>query len=275
MPEAIQSSKVTLIGFPYDASSSFLRGAASAPSLIRQALFSPATNSWSEVQIDVINEGILFDAGDIVTLNETCVREQVEDQITQIFESGGLPLSLGGDHSLTFPILCALGQRYSDLTLVQFDAHPDLYDEFEGDRFSHACQFARIMEKNLVRRLVQIGIRTMNKHQQIQADRFGIEVIDMRAWERGIRPALGGKIYLSIDMDAFDPAFAPGVSHREAGGLTSRDVINAIQILPGKLIGADIVEFNPTQDSSGITAHLCAKLVKELVSRMLQNDLMG
>jgi arginase family enzyme len=156
------------------------------------------------------------------------------------------------------------------LTILHFDAHPDLYQDLAGDALSHACPFARIMEDGLAKHLVQVGIRTMSGHQRAQADRFGVEVIDMRAWAAGVRPTLQGPLYVSIDMDAFDPAFAPGVSHFEPGGLTAREVITLLQHLPGPLVGADVVEFNPSRDPIGITAPLCAKLVKELASRMLE-----
>lgn len=92
----------------------------------------------------------------------------------------------------------------------------------------------------------------------------------MRAWTAGVRPELAGPLYVSIDMDGFDPAFAPGVSHREPGGFSARDVIAIIQSLPGLLVGADIVEFNPSQDPIGLTAPLCAKLVKQPASRMIE-----
>ena len=258
----------TLIGLPYDASSSFRGGAAEAPPRIREALRSPASNTWSEALLDVGAPEALVDAGDLDLPATPEARRLVEDHIRRILEGGGRPISLGGDHSVTYPILRALGPRCPELTLLHFDAHPDIYEEFEGDRFSHACPFARIMEEGLVRRLVQIGIRTMNAHQRAQADRYGVEVIDMRAWTAGVRPVLQGPIYVSIDMDAFDPAFAPGVSHREAGGLSAREVLGVLQTLPAPLVGADVVEFNPSQDPIGITAPLCAKLVKELVSRM-------
>jgi arginase family enzyme len=93
---------------------------------------------------------------------------------------------------VTYPILRAMSRSYASLTILHIDAHPDLYDEFEGDHFSHACPFARIMEEGVARCLVQVGIRTMNAHQRSQADRFGVEVIDMRAWEAGKRPRLDG-----------------------------------------------------------------------------------
>ena len=154
-------------------------------------------------------------------------------------------------------------------TVLHIDAHPDLYEEFEGDRYSHACPFARVMEEHLATRLVQVGIRAMTRHQREQADRHGVEVIDMRSWQSGVRPTTSGPVYMSIDLDGIDPAHTPGVSHREPGGLTVRDVIGLVQGIEGTLLGADIVEFNPSQDVGGLTAHVAAKLVKETAARML------
>ena len=256
----------TLIGLPYDASSSYLRGPAQAPAAIREALHCDSSNAWTEALQDLAG---LADAGDLALPASGEARALIEQGIRGLLERGDRPIALGGDHSVTYPVLRALGPRHPELTILHFDAHPDLYQDFEGDPHSHACPFARIMEDGLARRLVQVGIRTMNGHQRQQADRFGVEVIDMRAWAAGVRPVLGGPVYVSIDLDAFDPAFAPGVSHREPGGLGSREVITLLQQLPGPLVGADVVEFNPGRDPLGLTAPLCAKLVKELASRML------
>jgi arginase len=154
------------------------------------------------------------------------------------------------------------------LTVLHIDAHSDLYDEFDGDRFSHGCPFARIMEDRLAGRLIQVGIRTMNPHQRDQARRFGVEVIDMRTWLSGARPGAEGEIYLSLDLDALDPAFAPGVSHHEPGGLSVREVISLIQDIRGEVVGADVVEYNPSRDVNGVTATVAAKLVKEIAGRM-------
>jgi arginase len=162
-----------------------------------------------------------------------------------------------------------VSRSYPSLTILHIDAHPDLYDDYEGDRFSHACPFARIMEKGLARRLVQVGIRTMNEHQRRQADRFGVEVIDMRAWKTGTRLTVSGDVYLSIDLDGMDPAYAPGVSHREPGGLSVREVLTLLQDTQGTLVGADVVEYNPRQDLGGMTATAAAKIVKEIAGRML------
>ena len=256
-----------IIGLPYDASSSHLRGAAAAPPLIRAALHSTAGNWWTE---DFGNlEASLTDAGDLDLGSPVAVRERIEAGIATLLGTGARPLALGGDHSVTYPVLKAIHAHHGPCTVLHVDAHPDLYEVFDGDRYSHACPFARIMEDGLAARLVQVGIRAMNGHQRSQVDRYGVEVIDMRAWSSGARPSIEGLVYVSIDLDGIDPAHAPGVSHREPGGLTVRDVIGLVQDVGGVLLGADLVEFNPAQDVGGVTAHVAAKLVKELASRML------
>lgn len=258
----------TLIGIPYDAASSYLRGAADAPSHIRRALESPSSNAWSEALIDLGAPGVIEDAGDL-DLTHGDQSGVIERGISEVIEGGGIPISLGGDHSITYPILRAVRRRHPHLTILHLDAHADLYDEFEGDRYSHACPFARIMEEKLADRLVQVGIRTMTGHLAGQVKRFGVEVIDMRAWDAGQRPAVSGPVYLSLDLDVLDPAFAPGISHWEPGGMSVRDVIGVIQRMGGHLVGADVVELNPVRDPSGVTAMVAAKLVKEIASVML------
>jgi arginase family enzyme len=125
------------------------------------------------------------------------------------------------------------------------------------------------MEGGLVQRLVQVGIRTLNPHQREQARRFGVGVLEMKDW-RGELPALEGPLYLSLDLDVLDPAFAPGVSHHEPGGLSVREVLRIPQGLEVSLVGADIVELNPFRDVAGVTAKVATKLYKELVAQMLQ-----
>jgi agmatinase len=176
-------------------------------------------------------------------------------------------LILGGDHSISYPVLRAFGGRAEPPTVIHLDAHADLYDEFNGDRFSHACPFARIMEERLAGRLVQVGIRTLNAHQRSQAAKFGVEILGAERWRDAI-PLLGrvrGALYLSIDLDVLDPAFAPGVSHPEPGGLSVRDVLELLAAIKVPVIGADIVEYNPQNDLRDLTARVAAKFVKELV----------
>ena len=256
-----------LIGLPYDASSSFRRGAAAGPPLIRRALWSPAGNHFTENGADL---AALTDAGDLA-LSETPeeAREQIEMGVGVVLAGGFQPIALGGDHSVSYPVLRAVTAERPTLTILHIDAHGDLYDEFEGDRYSHACPFARILEDCPGVSLVQVGIRTLTPHQREQVARFGVNCIEMRHFANGARPAIDGPVYVSVDIDGLDPAYAPGVSHREPGGLSVRDVLTMIQRLRGPLVGADVVEFNPAQDLGGVTAQVAARIVRELAGQKI------
>lgn len=260
--------RIGLIGFCSDKNSSFLRGAAEAPSLIREALYCDASNLWSESGIDLGREEVFFEAGNLITDEP----KAIEDSVGALLAQGLRPLALGGDHSITYPIVKAVARAHPGLSILHFDAHPDLYDDFRGNPHSHASPFARIMEAKLARRLVQVGIRTMNGHQHEQAERFGVEVFEMKDLKDGLALQFDTPVYVSVDMDALDPAFAPGVSHREPGGLTTRQVIEIIQSINAPVVGADIVEFNPKMDPSGMTAVVCAKILKELAAKMLERQ---
>jgi len=258
--------KIALIGIPFDENSSYMRGTALAPPFIREAFYTDASNSYTESGIDLSKEGLINDRGDMIAPGF----ERIESSIAAALEEGLAPLSLGGDHSITYPILRAFRRFYPQLAILHFDAHPDLYHDFQSNPHSHASPFARIMENRLASRLVQIGIRTINAHQWEQAKQFGVEVIQMKEFQPTRIFEFQQPVYVSFDMDALDPAFAPGVAHREAGGLSTREVLQIIQSLRGKVVGADIVEFNPKMDSSGITAATCAKLLKEIASKILE-----
>jgi len=262
----------TLIGLPYDASSSYQRGPADAPPVIRDALWSPSANTWTELGVDIGVEGAITDAGDLDLsgCSPADARRAIERGIARLLAIGARPVSLGGDHSVTYPVLRAVRAHAPSLTIVHVDAHPDLYDEFDGDRYSHACPFARIMEEGLADRLVQVGIRTMSGHQRSQARRFGVEVIEMRAVRDDLRIASTTPLYLSIDIDALDPAFAPGVSHREPGGLSVRQLLSLVQSLDAPIVAADVVELNPRNDPSGASAIVAAKVLREVLGVMLR-----
>jgi arginase len=260
-----------LLGIPFDGQSSYLRGAAEAPAKIREALGCDASNQWTETGVDLGVKGIYGDAGDLVFAgaSEQDAFAAIESGVSTLIGQGKRAVSLGGDHSITFPIIKAVAKKYSELTIFHFDAHPDLYDEFEGNRWSHACPFARIMESGLAKRLVQIGIRTINGHQRGQAKRFGVEVIEMKdlpgyAWLKA-----AGPVYISFDMDVLDPAYAPGVSHREPGGMSVREAIAHLHAVEGEIVGADVVEYNPVRDVSGMTATVAAKILKEILGKMI------
>ena len=267
----LTSGMVAVLGIPSDQNSSFKRGAAQAPSFIRKALHSPSTNLCVERGLDLGTEPHWRELGDLGLHRDIkVVLKEIQRSITQLLTRDVKVVSLGGDHSITFPIIRAYAKKYPELNILHIDAHPDLYEELDGNRFSHACPFARIMEKGLAKRLVQVGIRTMTPHQREQVERFNVEVIEMRTWHSGMHFDFEGPVYLSFDIDALDPAFAPGTSHLEPGGFTTRDVLNIIQNLKAEVVGADIVEFNPERDVEGITAMAAAKTLKEIIARMLE-----
>jgi agmatinase len=265
-----QRAKLALIGIRYDENSSFTKGAADAPPQIRAALRSDAWNLTSENGTDLSGDATFFDAGDIEPVAGSEMSTLIENSIHTLIADGLAPISLGGDHSITYPIVRAFARKFNNLSVLHFDAHPDIYDSYQGNRYSHASPFARIMEQKLIKRLVQVGIRTFTVDQREQVKRFGVESIEMRDLTGNVQLEFDSPVYISFDVDALDPAFAPGVSHREPGGLSTRQAIDLIQRLKGRVVGADIVEFNPRMDPLHITGTVCAKILKEIAARMLE-----
>ncbi len=259
-------TRVRLIGAPTDINSSFLRGPATAPGHIRQVLFSDVGNSAAENGRELGREIELEDAGDLPLNEDHRDDALIEAAISDALNNGQVPITIGGDHSISYPILKAIVKHHGPVNVLHIDAHPDLYDELLGNRRSHASPFARIMEDGLATQLVQVGIRTMNHHQRTQADRFGVEVVPMQNFTPAAVPSLAGKVSVSIDLDGLDPSAAPGVSHHEPGGLTVRQLLDVLAPLQGQVIGGDVVELNPTRDLHHMTAAVAAKLVRELAS---------
>ena len=257
-------SKVIIQGIQFDEKSSYQQGPKLAPPLIRNALHSGSLNLFAENGTTIETE-IIVDKGDFDILNYFDIEEITKKHLdldVKVF-------TLGGDHSITYPIIKAHHNKYPKLDILHIDAHADLYDNFEGDKYSHACPFARIMENGFALRLVQVGIRTLNTHQAEQAEKFGVEIHQMKNLDLSKITEFKNPLYISLDMDGFDPAFAPGVSHHEPGGLSSRQVIDLIQNLKAEVVGADIVEYNPTKDFKDMTAFLAAKMMKEILAKMI------
>ena len=260
-----------MIGAPTDRHSSFLRGASAAPEAIRKALASDHSGRTAENGVELGVDVLFDDAGDVPLREAEGDHELIRGAVAAALADGHIPLVLGGDHSISFPAVEAVSEARGPVNILHFDAHPDLYDDFGGNPHSHASPFARIMEGGLAKRLVQVGIRATNRHLREQAERFGVETVEMRHFAPERVPVPDGPLYISIDLDGFDPAFAPGVSHIEPGGLSVRDVLATLDRTRGPIVGADIVELNPARDASGITAALAAKLVKELAALCLED----
>ena len=258
---------VALLGMPFDAFSSHLRGPAEAPEVIRRVLHNGSSGLCAENGYELAPENGFSDAGDVHCEQAAEDFETLRERVRRLIAAGHRVLTIGGDHSITFPIIEAHAETFGNLTILHFDAHPDLYDELDGDRWSHACPFARIMESELASRLVQIGIRTATAHQRAQAERFGVETITADGWD-GTLPGLDDPVYVTIDLDAIDPSEAPGVSHHEPGGLRVRQILRALHELDRRgvdVVGVDIVELNPSRDLHSMTAAVAAKLLRESI----------
>jgi arginase len=263
---------IKLLGIPYDGNSSFLRGPALAPARIRLMDAEGSANRFAEDGSAIIAGDTFIDAGDLTFYEQQPekVYHQIKKAVGDILGNGHSLLCLGGDHSVSFPIIEAHAERWEVLHVLHLDAHADLYHDFDGNPFSHASPFARLMETGKVKSLTQVGIRTLTNHQREQASKFNVTCIEARDFNLAFLPKLKGPLYLSLDVDVLDPAHAPGVSHHEPGGLTTRQVLDVIQQLNVPLVGADIVEYNPVRDIHNITAMVAYKFMKELMACLLQ-----
>ena len=270
MSKKTDVKSIKLMGIPFDDNSSFMFGAAQAPKMIREGFQSHASNMCAENGLDLSESSDWEDLGDLDIDDPYTAFEEIQAHVAGVLDKNSNAIVLGGDHSITYPVIRAYAEKYPGLSILHLDAHPDLYDSLDGNSQSHASPFARIMEKDLVSRLVQVGIRSITTHGREQAKKFGVEVHEMK---KGIPKKIefDGPVYLSLDIDCLDPAFAPGVAHYEPGGMSVRDVLTIIQKFKGQLVGADIVELNPTRDVNGITNMVCGKFLKEIIARMI-ND---
>ena len=268
--ENLQSGMVAVVGIPFDANSSFMQGPALAPAKIRKAWDSGSMNLCAESGIDLDAQANFVDLGDLDIAGAPAIIEKILKDIDELLSQNVRIIALGGDHAITYPVMKSCSTRFAKLDILHLDAHPDLYDSYDGNRYSNACPFARIMDEKLASRLIQVGIRTLNPHQRSQARKCGVEIIDMQNLHKAGAIQWENPIYLSIDLDVLDPAFAPGVSHYEPGGMSTRQVIELIQGLPVPIAGADIVEFNPIRDPQEITAMVAAKILKEVAARMIE-----
>ncbi|MBS3928057.1 MAG: agmatinase family protein [Sphingomonadales bacterium] len=264
--------RIELIGLPSDANSSFERGPAQAPAAIRQALWSDRGNLACEDGQEIGIHFELTDRGDLPLTESASDDALITAEVEASIRSGAVPLALGGDHAMSHAVVRGVHAVHGPVTILHFDAHPDLYDNFEDNPRSHASPFARIMEAGLASRLVQVGIRTLNAHCRAQAARFGVEIVPMADFAPDTVPVLQGPLYISIDLDGIDPAEAPGVSHPEPGGLTVREVLAVLRRQTALIVGADVVELNPRFDSNERTAILAAKLVRELAALVVRNE---
>jgi arginase len=264
----VQEYEFAILGIPFDGKSCYLRGAARGPKAIREASTGKAINPWTESGVNLEDETVIADLGDLDVMGSfEEIFSRTEQRVLEILEKEAMPIVLGGDHSISYPIVRAFSRKYANLDVLHFDAHPDLYEELYGDRYSHACPFARIMEEGWVENLLQVGIRAATGQQREMARKHRVRMIEMKDIKQEIDLDFSNPLYISFDMDALDPAFAPGVSHHEPGGLSTRQVIDMIHALNAQIVGLDVVELNPDRDNSGITSAAAVKIIMEIIGK--------
>ena len=267
-PEKQNSTPLVFAGLPDDSQSSFRRGSAGGPQRIRLAYDGNCYNSTTESGVDLT--GAVADLGDLPPKSAwELTARSYQEFAARLFRHGKIPFFAGGDHAVTVPIIAALAEIGEPVHIIQIDAHPDLYLDYEGSRSSHACTISRALEMRHIAAVTQLGIRTMNASQMPQFERYRqrIHMLCARDLCDELPPLshipAGAPVYLTVDLDGFDPAFAPGVSHPVPGGLTPRQVLNLIQQANWKLVAMDAVEVNPDLDVNNQTAILAARVLHE------------
>ncbi|USS40180.1 agmatinase [Thermococcus aggregans] len=262
-----------ILGIPWDESSSYRRGCAEGPEVIREATSEKLYNSFNESLVDLAEHWRYKDLGDVKAESFEELVERIDDLVKSHY-SGELFLFLGGDHSITYATFRALREASKEeFGLIYFDAHPDLYSEYDGNKYSHACTVRRLVEEGFVkgRDVVQIGIRAPTKEQIDFAEEHGIKIISASEVYRCQEVDVPfEKAYLSFDMDVLDPAFAPGVGNPEPGGLTTRELVEVIKSLKTEVVAFDVVELNPDYDYKGITAFAAAKVIREVLGKAVK-----
>ena len=271
---------VVLTGLPFDSGASYRPGARFGPRAVREA--SSLLRPYNPVlDVDPYKDLNFGDAGDLplspMDLNRT--HAIVEERFREVYRSEGMtPMTFGGDHSLTLPILRGVNERYPQVCFLQMDAHLDTWDSYFGSRYTHGSFAMRAVEEKVIdpEGSLQVGIRgPLFGPEDLQRNRdWGWDIIHAEEVHatgpseviRKIRDKVGSRpLYVSFDVDCLDPAFAPGTGTPEVGGLTSAQAIEILRGLKGlHIVGADVVEVSPPYDQGQITALLAARVGFEM-----------
>ena len=265
-----EKAEFTVLGVPFDGKSSFRKGAAGGPDAIRQASTVKSINSFTESGVDLAHDTTIIDAGNIAFAGDYgSYITSIEQKISEILQTDSVPVVLGGDHSIAYPVVRGMLNKYRSLNIVWLDAHPDIYPDYDGDRYSHACPMARILELNGIGTVVQAGIRATARNLDNSLQKAGVRVITTTRFEEVAGLALPGPTYLSVDIDILDPAYAPGVGNPVPGGISTRQLIDTIHSFNLSIVGLDVVEVNPDYDHASITAAAAAKIAIEIIGHIV------
>lgn len=264
--DVYEDAKIVLAGIPLDITGSFRPGARWGPQAIRNA--SHGLEDYSPYLDQELGECAFYDAGDLILPfgNLQTSFRQIEELCRSLVKDEKFPFFLGGEHLLSFPVVKILAEFYCNLAVLHFDAHADLRNDYRGEIYSHAAVVRRICEIVGSRNVFQFGIRSGTKEEFVYGHSFtNFYPFELAtALESCFIDLKGRPLYVTLDIDLVDPAYAPGTGTPEAGGFTSQEVFRIFYILQElQVIGFDLVELVPHYDNSEVTALLAAKLVRE------------
>lgn len=285
MIDQVERAEVAVLGAPFDRSATYRPGARFGPAAIREA--SLLLRPYNEpLDLEPFAEAQVVDAGDSgpSPVDVTRAHEAIEHAAGALHQRGARVLGLGGDHSVALPLMRAAAGRHGQLSLLQLDAHPDTWDQYFGEPIGHGTVMRRACEEGLVdaNRSLQVGLRgPMYAKSDLEENAaLGFRTLLAREFDAvgvaGVleraRDTLRSPVYISLDIDVLDPAFAPGTGTPEAGGLTSRELLAVIRGLAGaalEVVAADVVEVSPSYDREQITAFAAAAAAYDLIGLMV------
>ncbi len=272
-----KDSNFVIFSVPYDETSTFRKGSKNAPKKIREL-------SWNYESYNILTnldfkELKVHDYGDLLIekVDSKSVFNQTKKFCSKLLKDQKFPILIGGEHSLTIGMVSSIPE---DTAVLILDAHLDFRDNYENDSFNHACVNRRIVERVDVENTVVFGVRSSGKNEINEAIKQNLLFFDcLEIKKQGLNACLeeiskkfkNKKIYLSIDMDFFDPIYAPGVGTPEPFGFSSFDFLKIIETFKKQIIGFDIVEVNPKYDSGDITSFLAAKMIRFTVEEISKN----
>ena len=272
---SFNDARFIFYGYPFEGTACFRKGTAKAPDEIRRHSYNFETYLM-ELGVD-LSDVALNDYGNLELTKDQGKNESlVTDLVTKIVDGGKFPIGLGGEHSLTPPVVKAVQAKYPNLIVVILDAHLDFRVEYENNPRSHATVTRRVSEIVGAGKVCSIGTRSVSRAEISEARGIGLKFIEsgwteLREYLADLIDDLDGPVYLSLDMDAIDPAFAPGVGTPEPFGMTPYEVIQTINFFADRIVGFDCVEVCPPYDN-GNTSALAARLTRHLVGAIWQTQ---
>lgn len=266
-----EESKAVLYGMPMDWTVSFRPGSRFGPARIREV--SVGLEEYSPYLDRELEEVKFFDAGDIPLPfgNAQKSLDEIEKFVKKVLADGKIPIGMGGEHLVSWPVMKAVYEKYPDLAILHFDAHTDLRTDYEGEPLSHATPIRKIAELIGPHNVYSFGIRSGLKEEFEWAKENGMYIAKFEVLKplKEVLPTLKGRnVYITTDIDVLDPAFAPGTGTVDCGGITSKELLASIHEIARSevnVVGFDLVEVAPVYDHSEMTANTASKLLREMI----------